>query len=227
MKTRKNTLIQKLTPQRYSHRFLFENNGSRIDNNFNCWSHKISSTADRAPRQNISSTYQMNSKENKILSLFDVDSSAHRTRDKDLPNCHQKGMALLETLTLMIVFIVLAGYMLGFFSVVHSGIKNSIAARNLAFESFRNRSDLRLWRDNNPKIISYYKDFRWHSTISENTPQRNVGGPELYSTGRRINYIGEGRDNRNVSGELNDFEIQKTNTVWVKTAYGICLTAEC
>lgn len=132
------------------------------------------------------------------------------------------GFAMLETLALMIVFIVLTGYMLGFFGVVHSGIKNSIAARNLAFESFRNRSDLRLWRDNRSDK-SYYADYRWHAITSENRPP-NDNAP--YSTGRRINYLGKG-NNHDVSGELTSFEIQKADTVWVKTAYGICLTAKC
>jgi hypothetical protein len=55
---------------------------------------------------------------------------------------NQKGIAMFEAVVLMIVFAVIVTYSIGFFGAIHTGIKNSIASRNLAFETFRNRSNL-------------------------------------------------------------------------------------
>lgn len=60
--------------------------------------------------------------------------------------CHvhnnQKGLATIEALPLVVVFVVLITYGLGLFGFVHTAILHSIGARTYAFETFRNRTNV-------------------------------------------------------------------------------------
>ena len=56
---------------------------------------------------------------------------------------NEKGMAALEIIPIVIIVVLLLSFSFGFFGVIHTGILNSMAARNYAFETFNHRSDLR------------------------------------------------------------------------------------
>ena len=64
------------------------------------------------------------------------------------PDIHsEQGMASLEMLPLLFVFIFMFAYTLGLFGSIHTGIKNSIGARQYLFETVRNRVNVVYFRD--------------------------------------------------------------------------------
>lgn len=143
---------------------------------------------------------------------------------------NNKGMATLEGVILLIVFIVIASYSIGFFGVIHTGIKNSIAARNLAFETFRNRANVTYWRDNTTNL-SHYKNAgsRSHGIISETAQGSTGSDSQFYATARQIAYVRNPDFKRSSLSEglPQQLERQEANPVFIKTKYGICLNVNC
>jgi len=84
----------------------------------------------------------------------------------------ERGMAVFEIIPILVIFVVLINFSLGFFGIVHSGILSSIAARNYAFETFRNRANLNYFRDEDMgdelkySFMTLFKS-RFHDVISE------------------------------------------------------------
>ena len=116
---------------------------------------------------------------------------------------NQKGMSTIEMIPILIIFLVLINFTLGFFGLIHSGILNSIAARNYAFETFGNRTDLNYIRDtgiSNPAWVqSYYSKvgFRYHGVITEGSPADGTGNSDWYVTERALRFtdLSTGVDN--------------------------------
>lgn len=147
----------------------------------------------------------------------------------------QRGMAVIEVLTLIVIFLTLFYYTIGFWGVTHTAILHSIAARNYAFEIFRHRSNLWYFRGNRPSAFTYHStSVRLHGVntdATDDTPQQQ------FATERRVAMFQEnepiGRSsNEHVKthtevspGERN--ESVSVDPVWIKVQYGICLTAEC
>jgi hypothetical protein len=166
---------------------------------------------------------------------------------------NQKGIATIEMIPILLLFIVLVNFTLGFFGVVHSGILNSIAARNYAFETFRNRPNLNYLRDepSGPNPVFYsISGYRYHSITGEGPNPNTL----WLSTARPIKFseVTQGVDSQNNTTDHN-ITIRKMNSgteadatsqyfpgatratggevgvdpVWVMTTYGICLNANC
>jgi hypothetical protein len=163
------------------------------------------------------------------------------------------GMASVEIVPIILLFAMLFNFTLGFFGVIHSGILNSIAARNYAFETFRNRTSLVYLRDDGLTSASNEVDarytktgFRFHGIISET----NNGAQAWIATQRPIKFtdaggldepLGDKGDHtalvRTVQsvGKVSDTFTGKTaeegkagvNPVWIQTLYGICLNSTC
>ena len=153
---------------------------------------------------------------------------------------NQKGLAIIETLPILIIFILLLGYGLGFFGVVHTGILNSIASRTYAFETFRNRADLSYFRDrpSGPKTLFVTVGNRVHGINDESKATTNGTAVEgAFATTRRLDF----RQVSSTSGATQEdhnqrvFDIVGRNRqggveaspVWVMISYGICLDAGC
>jgi len=155
----------------------------------------------------------------------------------------ESGLATVESLPLIVVFMVMFAFSLGSFGVIHSGILNSIAARNYAFETFRHRTNLVYLRttpeipgDRTKMPAIHYRDLqnRIHAVLSETRTARS----DFPATERRIAMGMEtnvlGRDNPTVHN-TSVFQIQDgqqnttvaANPVWLMTQYGICLTVAC
>ena len=156
----------------------------------------------------------------------------------------ESGMATLEALPLMIVFMVLLAYMFGMYGVTHTAILNSIGARNYAFETFRNRADLKYFRSNDGAMIMSFDKIgtRVHSIISEVT--EDTGNGQFPATVRKIamgldasqeEFDKPQKSIHNLNSSRNVYSIadgaRNSNVgvrdVWVMTQYGICLTARC
>ncbi len=152
---------------------------------------------------------------------------------------NQKGLATIEAVILTFVFIVLTSFGLGFFGVIHTGIVNSISARQYAFSTFNNRANLTYHRNEestDPKLNPKYTPFgfRLHTITDESsralfiTPARNI------SITPSINQkMKKDKTTSHETSELtykHDSKIKADNgikLVWVRTAYGICLNANC
>jgi len=154
----------------------------------------------------------------------------------------QRGNAILEVVPILAIFILIVNFSLGFFGLIHSGIMNSIAARNYAFETFRNRADLTYLRDATGSDTSFtytVSQQRFHVIKSETTP---VAADKFYATRRPIKFsdVRGVADERGSAGEhergksiiegrrASEVGIDEgVNPVWVRSAYGMCLVAAC
>jgi hypothetical protein len=150
---------------------------------------------------------------------------------------NEKGLAVLESVILLFIFLVLTRYTIGFFGVTHTAILQSIASRNYAFEIFRHRSHLWYFRDNRPMVpnLRYHNyDSRIHGTNNELA----VGGiKNQFPTERRIAMFIEeepsGRtpnEHASATSEVRPGERNSSvslDPVWIKAQYGICLTVQC
>jgi hypothetical protein len=153
---------------------------------------------------------------------------------------NDKGMAALEMIPILLVIVLFVNFSIGFFGVIHSGILNSIAARNYAFETFRNRSNLTYFRINpNAEIVHYARtQLRLHGTISEQGVESGGGSSRWIATTRVIDFMnfdkrveltGDPGTHNNKTREVpvGRNTAIAVNPVWIKTMYGICLTAAC
>jgi hypothetical protein len=157
---------------------------------------------------------------------------------------NEKGLAVFELVPILVIFVLLINFVLGFFGVIHSGILNSIAARNYAFETFRNRANLGYFRDiPMPGELTWSFNesygFRYHGIISE-----SASGTVWEATKRPIKFS----DNAETSVDTVEIHTQKINRivaeervsettpevtkedftrVWVRNVYGICLNSKC
>ena len=157
------------------------------------------------------------------------------------PLNNEKGMAVFEMIPIIIVIVLLVNFSLGFFGAIHTGILNSIASRNYAFETFRHRSNLVYFRNNaTGSKESNFKEVghRIHATISENAS----GNLKWLATARTIDFLdlkpkrtaeekGSVASHNTTTWDVQDgVRFQKdegVNPIWIKTTYGICLNARC
>jgi hypothetical protein len=155
------------------------------------------------------------------------------------------GLATIEALPILIIFLILIAYMLGLFGTIHTGILQNIAARNYSFETFRHRADLTYFRDNRmgdpiTAQVHYAKtQLRLHgiSTV-ENVQgrsrnwvpsERPISYPNnlfaLEEVGRSI------REHNKIMPGIKAGQrysaSEGVNPVWIKTTYGFCIRAEC
>jgi hypothetical protein len=169
-------------------------------------------------------------------------------RNQTMQIKNEKGMATIETLPLLFLFIFLMSYTLGGFGVVHSGIKNSIAARTYAFETFRNRSNLIYLRDapdsgarnefkqNGNRTHAIASEVRGDTTTSFIVTERplRVGmpsSPDGIKNARGGSSMQIHNDeifaqNAVVGGKRINQRLE-VNPVWVIVQYGICLNVNC
>ena len=153
----------------------------------------------------------------------------------------QKGLASIEAIFMSFLYMLLLSFGVGFFGVVHTGIVNSISARQYAFETFRHRANLIHHRSDPafPNPLSYRRyGFRLHTITTEaNTTNTFVAPARNLAITDNLNDVGS-TGNRNTASheqlwglQSSDFDAQRDNfrinPVWVKVGYGICLNAAC
>ena len=156
------------------------------------------------------------------------------------PLNNEKGMAVFEMIPIIIVIVLLVNFSLGFFGAIHTGILNSIASRNYAFETFRHRANLTYFRNNDASVaVSTFQEVghRVHGTIAEDSPAN-----KWLATARTIDFldlkpkrtaeeVGSVASHNTTTWDVQDgTRFQKdegVNPIWIKTTYGICLNARC
>ncbi|MCB0422139.1 MAG: hypothetical protein KDD61_14165 [Bdellovibrionales bacterium] len=156
-------------------------------------------------------------------------------RRKTLRN--EKGLATVESLPLIVIFLVLITYGLGLFGVIHTSILGSIGARAYAFDTFKNRTNLELFRQEQGTPSSYRTfGMRYHGT----TTYQNSTSPDFIAIERPIVF---GRAPAwappGSSASVQDhneriFQLQPgrnrqvgVSPAWIMIGYGICLDAAC
>lgn len=168
----------------------------------------------------------------------------------------ERGMAFVESIPVLFMVVVVFNFSLGFFGAIHSGILNSIASYNYTMETFRFRSNLIYFRPGDSKMAHYMKDnkpmSRVHGVTSDGIQQNDTGGANRWpATVRSIafnksmtrmvdgatgvhDYTKLAKNNpQNVWGINTAYSPDSstpsavTPEIWVKTVYGICLTADC
>ncbi|MES2962623.1 MAG: hypothetical protein V4760_01955 [Bdellovibrionota bacterium] len=153
---------------------------------------------------------------------------------------NEKGLATIETIPLLFLFVFLICYTFGTFGIIHTSIMHSISARAYAFETFRNRTNLTYFREN-PGDYRHYQGAgaRLHAITSESRP----AGSDQFEPSERALRMGlasntvKGRDianhNEKIPTSVNELGQQKRNTkleaspVWIMVQYGICLDSAC
>lgn len=169
------------------------------------------------------------------------------------PLKNQRGMAALELVPIMFVYMLLINFSLGLFGVVHSGILHNIAARNYTFETFAHRSNLLYHIRPQPGVPLAQNNYqrrglRFSGIVSEG----NTAGDRWIATARPVaftsqfggvdgdgtNLAGRGADRVQGEAQIHNVDVINLNesirndtvavkSVWIKTIYGICMTAAC
>ena len=150
---------------------------------------------------------------------------------------NERGLAMIETVPLLVLFVVLMSFGMGFFGVVHTAVLHSIAARTYSFETFRQRTNLYFYREDGSGeqvslSINYSKKgWRYHGVQHETDARTKfVATTRPIALGRAIasQDASETTHNKTIISELLPRnERVSVNPVWVMVGYGICLNASC
>jgi hypothetical protein len=148
----------------------------------------------------------------------------------------EKGMAMIEAIPLLVIFVILLSFSLGFFGVVHTAILNSISARTYAFETFRDRTNLNYFREDGSALTGLgplylgTKGFRYHAI------QHEADSRTLFVATTRTIAMGAVEPEQQTGKDTHNTQIYSipirnenvnVNPVWVMVGYGICLNAGC
>ena len=146
----------------------------------------------------------------------------------------EKGIALIETIPLIIIFIVLVSAGLGMFGVIHTAVLNSIGARTYAYETFRQRANLYYFRENDSGLtrpMSFKrKEWRFHAVQNESDSRNTlVATTRPISFGRAVDAVDTTVDihNQQVYDLPSRNERVSVSPAWIMVGYGICLNANC
>ncbi len=163
---------------------------------------------------------------------------------------NKRGMAVMELIPTLFIFMLLINFSLGFFGAIHSGILNNIASRNYIFETIRHRVNLTYHREQDQN--NYYKTgYRYGGIVSENSYDNPQSGDKFVATARPIAFASSfggsssdadlsvrgpanepnayalhNQDVRNLDESKRNGKVSVTQ-IWIKTLYGICNNAQC
>ena len=162
-------------------------------------------------------------------------------------------MALIEAIPVLFMMVMLFNFSLGFFGAIHSGILNSIGAYNYTIETFRFRSNLMYFRPGVEKANYKVSANRVHGVVKDGTEQSAAEAKGVwpvtvrditfnYDKSRADRNLANATENdRNYAGRSSQSNIWfatsnyspmtgnsiQTPRIWIKTVYGICVTADC
>ena len=147
---------------------------------------------------------------------------------------NRRGLATIEAIPLIVLFIMLTAYSLGLWGSIHTAILHSIAARTYAFETFRNRTNLKIFRENTRpgNLFSYAnKGMRYHAVGAEARPNDatfyasrrplSVGFPSPATGATQADHL------EKIFDVLPRNQTVGVGPIWIMVGYGICLDAAC
>lgn len=149
---------------------------------------------------------------------------------------NEKGLAILETVPLIVIFVLLLSFGMGFFGVIHTAVLHSIAARAYSFETYRQRTNLYYFREDGSGLDRPFnftrKGWRFQAVQHESdTRERFVSTTRPITIGKGT--AADAGDNGVDTHNLQIYQMQQrnqrysVNPVWVMVGYGICLNAAC
>lgn len=147
---------------------------------------------------------------------------------------NQKGMAMIEAVPLIVIFVMLLSFGMGFYGAIHTATLHSISARTYAFETFRQRANLNYFREDESGLSApmHYKKkgFRFHAVSNDlDLSAFFVSTVRPMSIGRNI----ASTDTNSSTHNQQVFELKRRNQdvgvdpIWVMVGYGICLDPRC
>ena len=148
----------------------------------------------------------------------------------------QKGIALLETVPLIVIFAMLLSFGLGMFGIIHTAVLHSIAARAYSFETFRQRTNLYYFREDGSGLkaaesLNFTKKGWRYQAVQSDVDKRRY----FIATTRPIS-IATREPAGDMSGQANNVGIYQmgarndrisVSPAWIMVGYGICLNANC
>jgi len=151
---------------------------------------------------------------------------------------NQRGLAMIESIPLLVIFVVLLSFGVGMYAAIHTATLHSIGSRTYAFETFRQRTNLNYFREDISGLrvadSRTYAKFGWrYHAVQSESDSRN----EFVPSARRISI------NREVAAEAGSRtqdvhnsqiyslnarnERVSVNPIWIMVGYGICMNASC
>ena len=163
---------------------------------------------------------------------------------------NEKGMAVMELIPTLFVYMLLINFSLGFFGAIHAGILHSIAARNYAFETMRHRSHLVFHRAYDPTNNFSILGYRYGGIIFDNAALGDVAWiapvrPIAFAAGfggvdaeNGVDLSERGPANEPNAVTLHNQSVRNLNEsvrnenigvsqIWIKSLYGICINSRC
>ena len=140
----------------------------------------------------------------------------------------ERGFAIVEAVTFLMVFIIFTLYVIDLFSAIHTGIVNSIAARTYLFETLQHRTDIGWFRQENSngarKELHYTLEHeRFHSVTDEDNGLDNT----IRAPARVLTQVNSDDIISKVQNSGLDSNKNQTTSIRIKSGYGICLDAQC
>ena len=137
---------------------------------------------------------------------------------------------MFEGLVFLMAFVVLAIYVFDSFTIIHTGIVNSISARTYLFETLEHRANIRFTRFDVEDTYGSRDDFaqtgpnhqRFHAVNDEDQPSTAQGA--INAAGRRLTQASGERQMSSTNSASPD---NQTPVIYVKEGYGICIDASC
>jgi YD repeat-containing protein len=154
------------------------------------------------------------------------------------PHKSERGMATIETVPLMLIFVFLTCYSFGFFGIIHTGIMNSISARSHLFAAMRNRANVIYFRDTAGTDLQFRYDKTGARTSTVLNEFRPDDSDERQATERPIRVgiamptaVGRTSEAHNkLLAEVKDgvrYTNDGVNPAWITVSYGMCINTKC
>lgn len=138
----------------------------------------------------------------------------------------RKGLAYVEMLPLLVLFVVLFGLSFGLWTSIHRATLKSIAARHYSFEVLNNRTHYIYHRDTQSAVDykNYYE--KNGKRFFANVDYQTADNPSLYYEEGELSLFNEGVTQINSAPDPGNSSF--ANPIKIKTGYGICIdTGKC
>ena len=146
-------------------------------------------------------------------------------KNKKIKYCYglknQRGVAYVEMLPLLVLFVLLFGLSFGLWTSVHRATLKSIAARHYSFEILNNRTHYIYHKDTSD--AHYYK--KKGKRYFANVDYQPIEDPFLYHESPDLTLFSKGITKINDPKPENSDKAQ-TNPIRIQIGYGICIDTE-
>ena len=138
---------------------------------------------------------------------------------------NQRGVAMVEMLFLLAIFVTLFGMAFGFWTAIHRGTLQSIGARHYAFEVINNRTHFIYHRDTKKPVgndKAYYR--KNGSRFFAIVEKQSILSPKLKPVKRDLSLFN--KDSMSID-PVDWRDGDRANPIRLKVGYGICIDCEC